>query len=185
MSGPRLDSLAPGQDYWPEKLAERLGPAAPDRLWFMGRAELTAARKTALFCSVRAPGRAVLQAQETAHALRDRGLTVISGFHSPLEKECLRILLKGGQPVIYCLARGLENMRLPRNLRQALDAGRLLILSPFADRPRRLTAASARRRNDLVAALADDAVILYAEPGGEVDRIRHLLDQWLVGKPEF
>ena len=39
-------------------------------------------------------------------SLRDDGVTVISGFHSPLEQECLRILLRSPHPVVWCLARG-------------------------------------------------------------------------------
>ena len=30
---------------------------------------------------------------------RDEGRCIISGFHSPIEKECLLILLRGNQPV--------------------------------------------------------------------------------------
>jgi len=33
---------------------------------------------------------------------------VISGFHTPAEKECLRILLRGAQPIIICPARSIE-----------------------------------------------------------------------------
>lgn len=44
--------------------------------------------------------------------LRDAGVTVIGEFHSPMEKECLNILLRGSQPIIVCPARSLENMRI-------------------------------------------------------------------------
>lgn len=48
----------------------------------------------------------------------------------------------------------------------ALSQNRLLLLSPFEKTPRRVTADSARRRNELVAALADWAFIAYCTPGG-------------------
>src|SRR5919198_4879455 len=54
----------------------------------------------ALFCSVQCSGAIILQTYELARALRDAGVTIISGFHSPLEKECLDVLLDGTQPVI-------------------------------------------------------------------------------------
>jgi len=63
-------------------------------------------------------------------AVRDAGITVISGFHAPMDRECLRILLRGKQPIIVCPARSLEKLRFPANWREPIEAGRMLILSP-------------------------------------------------------
>ena len=41
---------------------------------------------TALFCSSRCPGDLILQAYDAAQALRDAGVAVIGGFHTPIEK---------------------------------------------------------------------------------------------------
>ena len=135
---------------------------------------------TGLFCSVRCPGDKILAAYDTARRLRDDGVTVVSGFHSPVEKECLRILLRGKQPIIICLARAMEKIRLPMDWRGALDADRLLVLSPFEKRPRRPTVESSYRRNKLVAALCEEALIVHAEPGGSVERITELIDRWNI-----
>ena len=107
-------------------------------------------------------------------------MTVISGFHSPVEKECLRILLRGKQPIIICLARALEKIRLPANWRSAVEAGRLLLVSPFEKRPQRPTKESSQRRNELVAALSDEVLIIHAESGGSVARISQMVDLWKV-----
>jgi predicted AAA+ superfamily ATPase len=40
-----------------------------------------------------------------ALALREAGIPVIGGFHAPMEKECLDLLLRGTQPVVICPAR--------------------------------------------------------------------------------
>jgi predicted Rossmann fold nucleotide-binding protein DprA/Smf involved in DNA uptake len=48
----------------------------------------------------------------------------------------------------------MEKIRLPVGWRSAVDTGRLLLISPFEDRPRP-TIESAQRRNEIVAALAD------------------------------
>ena len=61
----------------------------------------------ALFCSVKCPGKLIMDTYDLAQHLRDIGVTVISGFHSPMEQECLHILLRSPNPVIWCLARGL------------------------------------------------------------------------------
>jgi predicted Rossmann fold nucleotide-binding protein DprA/Smf involved in DNA uptake len=107
-------------------------------------------------------------------------VTVVSGFHSPVEKECLRILLRGKQPIIVCLARAFGKIRLPSDWRPALESGRLLLLSPFERRPRRPDAESAQRRNELVAALADEVLIIYAQPGGGTERISELVNRWRI-----
>lgn len=165
---------------WPQSLSMRLGDSAPPTLYAVGPVELLAGRKVALFCSARTPGAAILRAYDTARRMRDEGTTVISGFHSQIEKECLKILLRGNQPVIICLGRAIDAMRVPADCRTAVDAGRVLFLSPFNKQPRRVTKESALRRNEVVAALADEAYVAYIESGGKTDQIVRKLTDWNV-----
>jgi predicted Rossmann fold nucleotide-binding protein DprA/Smf involved in DNA uptake len=97
--------------------------------------------------------------------------TVISGFHSPVEKECLRILLRGNGQVIICPARGIKDLRIPVAWRNPLEDGRLLILSPFEAKYRRLTVELAQQRNEFVAALADEVFVIHASPGGKLEAL--------------
>ena len=108
---------------------------------------------------------------------RDTGRCVISGFHSPVEKECLQILLRGTQPIIICPARSLPR-RVPPEWQQPLAAGRLLVLSPFTARENRVTADLATRRNEFVAALANEVFIVHATAGGHLDSLSHRLRVW-------
>jgi len=165
---------------YPARLRERLGEHAPRTLTALGDPASLSQPKTALFCSVRCPGDAIVGAYDTARKLRDQGVTVISGFHSPVEKECLRILLRGKQPIIICLARALGKIRLPTEWRTALEAGRLLLLSPFEKFPPRPTTESAHRRNELVAALADEVLIIHAIPGGHIEHLSALVERWHI-----
>jgi len=180
MSAPAPVTLTSADADWPANLAERMGSSAPPTLQAIGPVTLLAKRKTALFCSTRTPGDAILRAHDTARRLRDQGMTVISGFHSPIEKECLRILLRGKQPIILCPARAIAAMRIPAECRAAFDAGRLLFLSPFIESPKRVTKDSALRRNEVVAALADDVFIAHIAPGGQTDRMADMLKRWGV-----
>ena len=123
----------------------------------------------ALFCSNRCPGDLILKTYDLAMAMRDAGVPVIGGFQTPMERECLRLLLRGNQPVVVCPARGIDNMRTPRDWRAAIDEGRLLILSPFPAAARRPTAELAARRNDLVAGLAQRVFIAHASPGSRTE----------------
>ena len=136
---------------------------------------------TALFCSNRCPGGLILKTYDLARAMRDAGVPVIGGFQTPMERECLRLLLRGKQPVVVCPARGIDNMRIPRAWRPALDDGRLLVLSPFPATARRPTAALAAQRNDLVASRASRVFIAHAAPGSKTESFaRKLADS---GKP--
>ena len=117
-----------GDPRYPARLRQRLGADAPPELTALGNLDLLAQPMTALFCSARCPGSIILPAYDQAAQWRDAGRCVISGFHSPVEKECLRILLRGSQPIIICPARGIPK-RIPPEWRKPLADGRLLILS--------------------------------------------------------
>ena len=75
-------------------------------------------------------------------------------------------------------------MRVPVGLRTAFDAGRVLYLSPFVEVPKRITREAAIRRNEVVAALADDAYIAHVEPGGGTARIVRMLERWNVPRSD-
>ena len=124
---------------------------------------------TALFCSNRCPGDLILKTYDLARAMRDTGIPVIGGYQTPMERECLRLLLRGKQPVVICPARGIDNMLIPRGWRPALDDGRLLVMSPFPATARRPTAELAAQRNDLVADLAAQIFIAHAAPGSKTE----------------
>jgi predicted Rossmann fold nucleotide-binding protein DprA/Smf involved in DNA uptake len=177
-SNPRR--IAKDAAAYPAMLRSRLGENAPAELTVLGDASLLRASRTALFFSACTPGDAILRTHDAATRMRDDGVTVISGFHSPIEEECLRILLRGSQPVIVCPARAIGAMRIPMAIRAAFEAGRVLFLSPFARRPTRITKESAVRRNEVVAALADDAYIAHVVPGSGTARIAQMLNAWSV-----
>ena len=104
-----IDCLSP---FYPIFLDKRLGKDAPAHFWAIGCLDLISTPKTALFCSKRCPANTVIATMDLAQKWRDQGRCIISGFHSPIEKECLRILLRGTQPIIICPARSLERMRI-------------------------------------------------------------------------
>lgn len=180
MTLPTAAVMKPGATAWPQTLSARLGNSAPSELHLIGPAPLLADRKIALFCSARTPGAAILRAHDAARRMRDEGATVISGFHSPIEKECLKILLRGKQPIIICPGRAIESMRIPADCHAAFEAGRILFLSPFTKQPKRVTKESALRRNEVVAALADEAYIAHFVSGGKTDQIAKKLTEWKV-----
>lgn len=141
------------------------------RFWAIGDVKILNNPLLGLLCSIRCPGRVIVQTYDLARALRDAGVPVIGGFHSPMEKECLDFLLRGKQPVVVCPARSITNMRLPLTWRKACDEGRLLILSPFAPKHKRVSALLAEKRNRFVSFLADQFFVPYAAPGSKTKQL--------------
>jgi predicted Rossmann fold nucleotide-binding protein DprA/Smf involved in DNA uptake len=160
-----------------------LGKDAPRTLTTLGNLALLSQSKTALFCSVRCPGDASLGSYDAAQKLRDEGVTVVSGFHSPVERDCLKTLLRGSQPIIICPARSLTKMRIRAEYKEAYDKGRLLFLSFFRSHRHRSDVQMASRRNRFVAALADRIIFLYAAPSSRTELLCREILGWK--KPLF
>ena len=164
MATTRIDQ---GSSDYPAVLTDRLGENAPPSLYAMGEPSILRQRLLGLICSIQCPGSIVIKTLDAARALRDAGVAVIGGFHSPMEQEFLDILLRGDQPVVLCAAKGLPGLRMGQAARQAAAGGRLLAISPFDDNVRRTTAAQAVQRNDLVAALSEIVLVPHAAHGGK------------------
>lgn len=173
-------TLTPSHASWPRHLNERLEATAPAELWAIGNQDILALHKVGLFCSVHCPSHTLGEADSAMRALRDQGAAVVSGFHSPVEKECLRILLGDHVPSVIGLARSLKTSRIPSSWRSPLKEGRLLLISPFDDLPRSPTRKSSRQRNQLIAAMSDEVLILHAEPGGNIERLTRMIDRWRI-----
>lgn len=155
---------------WPAQL-DRYLDSPPDALFALGNRLLLAETScTAFFSSNGGPGHAAIAALDWARGMAIAGRIVISGFHSPLEQSVLKILLHGKQPIIWIIARDLNAAKIPADMRQYAEQGRMLILSIEAT-TRQLTADAAYRRNLIAAAFADDVVCAYAKPDGATARL--------------
>ncbi|MEM6597990.1 MAG: DNA-processing protein DprA [Cyanobacteria bacterium P01_C01_bin.69] len=168
----QVGTLQPSHPDYPQKLKQHWNNNTPPKISSIGNPKLLQQQKTlAIFCSVKCPGDLILKTYDLARSLRDQGIATISGFHSPMEKECLTILLRGKQVVVHCPARSLEKMRLLKEQKTAIQQNRLLILSPFQGSQHRMTSTLAQKRNQFVAALADAIFITYASPGGKTEML--------------
>lgn len=122
----------------------------------------------AFFSSVRCPGHLASKSYDLAQKWRAADQPVVSGFHSPVEKEVLKVMLRSTVPVCVVLARSLPR-RIPTEFRRPIDEGRLLLLSPYDEKTRRVTRETAARRNHVAAALADKVFVAYAAPGSRTE----------------
>ena len=160
-----------GDAAYPASLTRFLGDRAPSLLFLIGNPDVIRREMLALFCSIKCPGNVILQTYDLAKALRDADVPVIGGIHTPMEKECLALLLRGTQPIIVCPARGLERIRPSAGVKDGIRAGRVLLVSMFGPKYRRATADLADQRNGLVAALASRVFVSHATPGGKTEAL--------------
>ena len=137
---------------------------------YFGNKDLLKQSKTAFLCSRSIPASAVLKCYDWAIAQREAGNCIISGFHSQLEKDVFHYLLKGNQPIIIALARGLKEKVEPE-LIKPLEQGRILIVTPFEKSVKRVTEQTAEIRNKMMIELADSITIGYASEGGKLESI--------------
>ncbi len=135
-----------------------------------GNEELLNLYKIAFFCSRRCPAHIVLKSYDWAIEQRDKGNCIISGFHSKIEKDVLHFLLKGNQPIILALARGLKERYSPE-IKSAIDNDKLLIISSFDKSVIRPTSYIAKQRNELMAEIADEIFIAYAIHNGNIEKL--------------
>lgn len=151
------------------------------RLFAIGNTYLLATKKLGLLCSSKCPGKLILQTHDVITSFHGKEVSVVSGFHSPIEKECLNILLRADIPVIVCPARSLDEMRIAPPWESAVKHGDMLLLSAFAANNRRSTKQMAIRRNNIVAVLADKVFMPYAAEGSRSLELAEKMAQW--GKP--
>jgi len=89
----------------------------------------------------------------------DCNQTVISGFHSPIERECFRVLLEGKSNMIFIPARGIKTRRIKKEWQEAITNKRLLIISPFENN--HMDKMKSQKRNEIVHKLSNKLYIPY------------------------
>jgi predicted Rossmann fold nucleotide-binding protein DprA/Smf involved in DNA uptake len=158
--------LLPSDNEWPIRLASD-NHAFLDVL---GSTPVLSSSSTAIFCSSRCTGDAILRATKWIGDLaEDPNRVIIGGFHSAMEKGFLEILLDGKCRICLCPARSLARYRIPRMFKSAIESGRLAILSSLPPSIRSNSASSSHQRNQLVADLAKQIVVTHAAAGSRTE----------------
>lgn len=146
----------------------------------------------AFFCSQSCPGDIILKAQDWANARGPKSAPVIGGFHTPIERDALRILLRGNAPIIIIPARAAQGWRAPKAfgpaIKAAVAAGTAQIVSPFPATQTRTTVATAEARNRHILTLCRTVLISHASPGGKTEAlaseaIAHGLQVYTLSSP--
>jgi len=118
-----------------------------------------------LISSRECPGHVLLETLDLVPEWVKAGRVIVSGFHSPLEQQVLRSLLRRNGRVVKVLARGMTDYRSQPEEREPLAAGRMLVITACAPETRRTTRDSALARNRLVLELATEIVAPHVAAG--------------------
>lgn len=129
-------------------------------LSYLGNQELLKKHKIGFLASRKISTPTVLPTLDWATEIAKRkDVAVVSGFHSPLERNVLKFLLRGSCSLIIVLHRGLYKI-IPSNLRDAFDANRILFITQEKDNVHRGDEASCHRRNGYVKSISDELKLI-------------------------
>ena len=145
----------------------------------VGEIELLNKSLLAIFSSAKCPASQILKAHDYAKGMRDGEMGVISGFHSPAEREVLEVLLKGKCPIIVVLGRRLKGARIPAVWKAEIERGRMLVISPFKEYQAYVTKEMSMKRNDLAARIAGRVLIVHASEEGS---LQGQVERWRLDK---
>jgi hypothetical protein len=139
-------------------------------LKYFGNKSILNNNKTAFLCSRKVPAGIILGSYDWAKQQREAGNCIACSNHSPIEKDVFDILLKGKQPLILVLPRGLKKRWEPKII-EAVQSKRLLIINPFDQTVTRITRETAHKKNETIIALTDEIVAGYVEKGGQLEEL--------------
>ena len=123
---------------------------------YLGNKALLNMQKVGFLASRKISTLSVLPALDWAMQVsKQRDIAIVSGFHSLMERNVLKLLLQGQCGIIIVLARGMYR-KLPKQYEEAMNQNRLLIISYEKDSVTRVSEESAHKRNHHVEQLANE-----------------------------
>lgn len=163
--------MKPASVTLPPHCTQRVGAELAARIVGAGETALLSEPLLALIASRECPGHILLETLDRVPEWVQAGRVIVSGFHSPLEQQVLRSVLRRRGRAVKVLARGVTDYRPQPEEREPLAVGRMLVLSAFAPEVRRTTRETALARNRLVLALSADQFIPYVAEGSPLSRL--------------
>jgi predicted Rossmann fold nucleotide-binding protein DprA/Smf involved in DNA uptake len=172
------EAWLPDAAGYPDRVRRRLDPP-PAVLYGFGSAAPLAAPTAAVLNSRTFGEQAVSASLAVVQAVAAQGFTLVSGGMKTSHRIAAVAGRAAAAPRVIVLDRGIFatfGAHLDRDPfgfgpgRMALDAERTFVLSPFRLMDHAVPR-NGRRRDLLIAALADVVVAVHARPGGEIERV--------------
>lgn len=149
----------------PPQSAQRVGPELATRIVGAGETALLAEPLLGLISSRECPGHVLLETLDRVPEWVTAGRVIVSGFHSPLEQQVLRSVLRRKGRVVKVLARSMTEYRPQPEECEPLAFGRMLVITACLPEVLRTTRETALARNRLVLDLATEIVSPHVAAG--------------------
>ena len=110
-------------------------------------------------------------ALELIRNLISQPVTVAGGWQSALEKEALK-WRKPGSPsnIIYFLAKGIQDFKLPKSLRSDMDGGHVLVISLWMHKER-IDKQKVKKRDELIISRLERFLFLNISESGNLEEL--------------
>jgi predicted Rossmann fold nucleotide-binding protein DprA/Smf involved in DNA uptake len=149
----------------PATCAQRVGSEFAALIVGAGETALLEEPLLGLISSRECPGHVLLETLDRVPEWVKTGRVIVSGFHSPLEQQVLRSVLRRKGRVVKVLARAMTEYRPQPEEREPLTTSRMLVITACPSEVRRTTRETALARNRLVLLLASEIVTPYVADG--------------------
>jgi predicted Rossmann fold nucleotide-binding protein DprA/Smf involved in DNA uptake len=138
----------------------------PPKVWGVGNPEIIGSPLLGIVSARQIDSDLALKSSQLLKRLASlKEIAFISGWHSPLEEEALRIVLAHDAPLIFCVSKSLDRFKPSSEIQGRLSEGNVLLLSHCSPNAKRISREASVRRNQLVAGLASVLVVLSAPAG--------------------
>ncbi len=147
---------------YPKRIKARLRENSPPVLYGCGEASLADTGGLAVVGSRKADDALLKTTREVGRMAADGGVTIVSGGARGVDSAAMEGALEAGGAVVGVLADSLGRAAVAAGSREAIRAGRLLLLSPF-DPAAGFNVGNAMQRNKYIYALADAGLVMCVE----------------------
>lgn len=125
---------------------------------YLGNRELLKMKKVGFLASRKISTLSVLPTLDWAMEIsKQTDIAIVSGFHSKMERDVLKILLQGKCGIIVVLARRMYR-KLPPQYEEAMVQNRLLLISYEKKSVIRVSEATAHKRNEYVKNMVNEMI---------------------------
>lgn len=156
--------LTRGDEYYPVRLKQRLGAAAPPVFFGSGNQRLLGNGGVAFVGSRKATDEDLAFTQEAARAVASQGYSVVSGGARGVDEAAMLAALEAEGTVVGILADSLLRAATSSKYREGLRSGDLALISPYQPEAR-FHVGNAMGRNKYIYCLADAGVVVTCEKG--------------------
>jgi len=142
-----------------------------DNLFYSGNIRLLDKPSLAIFCSRSIPMNLFLPALELLKLYMEKDATIVSGWHSNVEKKLLESRTPNSSSnIIIFLAKGIENYQLPDYLLDDYYNDKILVAS-FWENVSRISKRNSEIRNKAIIEKSDKILFIYIEENGNLEKL--------------